>query len=245
MKFILAIGRFVSVVLIVMSSAASVTSVVTSCDKIDDCSCLMSDGSGLVNIRSLANTDNKPRFSVTYQPTVTYYYNPCLAFTLQQPCVNVTACLVLNSRGFIALGKPSPTVWSYDTTDKTVKVSYVTTDKTSSTVVKLRCNTGVTTPQFKYIGTDPRTFSYNFELTSSEVCPVTSLSVGSILCITFFSLLFAYFILGFIFTHFVMKAEGADKIPNYIFWSNLPGLITDGFQFVRGKIFKRESYSAI
>jgi hypothetical protein len=41
--------------------------------------------------------------------------------------------------------------------------------------------------------------------------------------LSFFSLLFAYFVGGFVFLKFVKHEEGAKVIPNVDFWVGIPG----------------------
>jgi hypothetical protein len=52
-----------------------------------------------------------------------------------------------------------------------------------------------------------------------------------ITCYRFFSLLFVYFVGGILFLKFARGAEGIEMIPNYGFWSMLPGLIKASHSF--------------
>jgi hypothetical protein len=50
-------------------------------------------------------------------------------------------------------------------------------------------------------------------------------------CVVFFvlfravSVLFLYFVVGVVFMKFVKKKEGAEIVPNIIFWKSLPVLV--------------------
>ncbi|CAH3145207.1 unnamed protein product [Porites lobata] len=88
---------------------------------------------------------------------------------------------------------------------------------------------------------------YNFVFNYSGACghgggggggdegPKDVLSVGSILLIVFFPGIFLYCVVGALINKGSGKT-GKDMIPNAKFWSNLPGLISDGFSFVISKI---------
>jgi hypothetical protein len=99
--------------------------------------------------------------------------------------------------------------------------------------------------------------NYTLQLSSKCCCPGAcpsepsgggggghgGLSVGSILLIVFFCLLFVYVVGGFIFLKFVRKAEGIEAIPNYSFWGMLPGLIKDGIVFAVNKCRRNDDSS--
>ena len=67
---------------------------------------------------------------------------------------------------------------------------------------------------------------------------------GDILVIVFFVGGLSYFGAGFIVMWKVKKQEGKDRIPNKDFWFALPGLVKEGFRFVKAKVTRTE-YSAL
>ncbi|BFY97563.1 hypothetical protein BsWGS_00603 [Bradybaena similaris] len=80
--------------------------------------------------------------------------------------------------------------------------------------------------------------TYKFTLATSHVCSGGNndgneggLSPGSIMVIIFFVLLIVYILGGLLFQIFVRKAQGAEMLPNYIFWKEFPFLVKDGFVF--------------
>ncbi|XP_062517611.1 uncharacterized protein LOC134192870 [Corticium candelabrum] len=90
--------------------------------------------------------------------------------------------------------------------------------------------------------------TYNLILTSKCCCPDLcqtkpepssssghGLSIGSILLIVFFSLIFVYILCGILYLKFVRGASGVELIPNYSFWALLPSLIKEGVVFLIGK----------
>ncbi|XP_020670349.3 cation-dependent mannose-6-phosphate receptor [Pogona vitticeps] len=82
---------------------------------------------------------------------------------------------------------------------------------------------------------------YIFELESSLACPSedshlradsSHLSVGSILLITFTSLVAVYIIGGFLYQRLVVGAKGMEQFPHFAFWQDLGNLVADGCDFV-------------
>lgn len=80
--------------------------------------------------------------------------------------------------------------------------------------------------------------------------PSKPLSVGSIMLILFFPGLFLYCVVGVLVNKGAGKT-GKEMIPNSKFWSDLPGLIADGFSFALAKITcsemstSRQSYDSM
>nr|XP_056704720.1 cation-dependent mannose-6-phosphate receptor isoform X2 [Euleptes europaea] len=75
---------------------------------------------------------------------------------------------------------------------------------------------------------------YLFELESSVACPPldSHLSVGSILLITFASLVAVYIIGGFLYQRLVVGAKGMEQFPHFAFWQDMGNLVADGCDFV-------------
>ncbi|XP_071948876.1 uncharacterized protein [Antedon mediterranea] len=69
------------------------------------------------------------------------------------------------------------------------------------------------------------------------------LSTGSIMLIIVFPTLTAYFIAGIIFNKVRHNKKGKELIPDYAFWSSLPGLIYDGALFTWSILTCRSSGS--
>lgn len=52
-----------------------------------------------------------------------------------------------------------------------------------------------------------------------------SLSTGAVLLITFFSLVFAYVVLGMVVNYFLVGARGIEMLPHLSFWRDFPSLV--------------------
>ncbi|NXW49928.1 MPRD protein, partial [Nyctiprogne leucopyga] len=104
-------------------------------------------------------------------------------------------------------------------------------------VIMISCKRGVTASSFSII-TEEREKEqecfYLFEMDSSVACPPedSHLSVGSILLITFVSLIAVYIIGGFLYQRLVVGAKGMEQFPHFAFWQDLGNLVADGCDFV-------------
>ncbi|KAI8737894.1 cation-dependent mannose-6-phosphate receptor [Biomphalaria glabrata] len=220
----------------------TLTSAIKKCeyDK-TSCSCVTEEG--VIDLKPLSQSEP---YSAEYKAkNERFYWDPCKDFTMgtitsgaiqvQVPLLyydigaHDNAGTTVNSNGqpiFYMVAKDGA---------RTVFVTCICTDDFS----------------FTYIKEDP-TSSYLLELKSPYCCPGykggngdSGLSVGSIMCITFFSLLVTYILLGTVFQIAVKKASGKERLPNYVFWLSLPGLIKDGVLFSISGCKKSSSYSSI
>jgi len=76
---------------------------------------------------------------------------------------------------------------------------------------------------------------YLFEYNHPAACspkPKKPLSGGAVFCIIVIVLFSAYFIFGFVYQRFVLRASGLEQIPNYSFWRKFGNKMADGCDFV-------------
>ncbi|KAM6095002.1 cation-dependent mannose-6-phosphate receptor isoform 4-T6 [Chlamydotis macqueenii] len=104
-------------------------------------------------------------------------------------------------------------------------------------VIMISCKRGVTASSFSIISEErekEQDCFYLFEMDSSVACPAedSHLSIGSILLITFASLIAVYIIGGFLYQRLVMGAKGMEQFPHFTFWQDLGNLVADGCDFV-------------
>lgn len=60
-----------------------------------------------------------------------------------------------------------------------------------------------------------------------------SLSTGAVLLIIFFTLVFAYVVLGMVANYFLVGARGIEMLPHLSFWRDFPSLVRDGVAFLQ------------
>ncbi|NWH73714.1 MPRD protein, partial [Piaya cayana] len=104
-------------------------------------------------------------------------------------------------------------------------------------VIMISCKRGVTANSFSIISEErekEQECFYLFEMDSSVACPAVDshLSVGSILLITFASLIAVYIIGGFLYQRLIVGAKGMEQFPHFAFWQDLGNLVADGCDFV-------------
>ncbi|XP_062518174.1 cation-dependent mannose-6-phosphate receptor-like [Corticium candelabrum] len=242
----------------------------STCTKHGKSYCICTEkGIGIVNLTLLANnnTEDSPRFKDRVSASTTYYYNPCISFTelaggkqVCTPSNGVAVCQIQENIAYLA-GTESSAVFSgsAETGDLNVTYSATTSGTTRTSVVHLMCDKTLSLSQSKFTYVNQKqvsaTTTYYFVLTSRCCCPNLcqhapsssgggGLSVGSILLIVFFSLIFVYIIGGLLYLKFVRGASGVELIPNYSFWMLLPGLIKEGVVFLIGKCRGQDTSSS-
>jgi len=106
---------------------------------------------------------------------------------------------------------------------------------------------------------EPGVCQYVFSINTKYACPgstpttggggsggeVDGMSGGSIFLIIFFAAAGLYFLVGVVVKWRVYSATGVELVPNTEFWVGLPGLIRDGFIYVKNKITGAVGYSKL
>ncbi|XP_053373167.1 cation-dependent mannose-6-phosphate receptor-like [Mercenaria mercenaria] len=221
------------------------------CKKVesDNCSCRTSKGT--VDLHKIPNSI----LSIA-NGTYTYQYKPCES--LQEECGGVTggvaACQRSGSESY-DIGNTVPVTFAGDP-DKNLRAVYTATDPATHTVrisiFSIKCDRS-TTGKLTSVNENP-TNTYNFELRTQYACLGSSggntpsnkkISTGSVLLIIFFVFLAIYFIAGILFLKSARGATGTELIPNYDFWTSLPGYIKDGVMFTCRGCKTESSYSQI
>ncbi|XP_017514340.3 cation-dependent mannose-6-phosphate receptor [Manis javanica] len=104
-------------------------------------------------------------------------------------------------------------------------------------VVMISCNLHTLADNFNPVSEERNKVQdcfYLFEMDSSLACSpeVSHLSVGSVLLVTFASLVAVYIIGGFLYQRLVVGAKGMEQFPHLAFWQDLGNLVADGCDFV-------------
>jgi len=93
---------------------------------------------------------------------------------------------------------------------------------------------------------------YNFEWKTQHACPTkggsggkSGLSGGSVFLIILLVGAVVYLAAGITFNKVRRHAHGAEILPNWGFWSSLPGLVKDGVMFLVHKVTKRGQYQQV
>jgi hypothetical protein len=104
-----------------------------------------------------------------------------------------------------------------------------------SSTLLIACNEAVTVKFLSVM--ENINCQYALEFQSKYACPKrSSLSGGSVFLLIFFLGGGLYFGGGFVYNWKVKHLEGVERIPQYAFWSMIPGLIVDGVFFTKNKL---------
>ncbi|KAK7498648.1 hypothetical protein BaRGS_00010025 [Batillaria attramentaria] len=227
-------------------------------------SCRHAGSDGVIDISSLGNADNTPRFKDMADDNSggiwVYSYNPCYPFS-EGDCSGAAACQASpDGSQYFQCGDQSTASWGTDADSGKMAITYTNhgTDIDRKTLVILICDQSATDPKLHVIG-DVSNGEYHFELTSKCACPngcggggphVTvevSISIGWILVIIFLVVLVVYCVGGVAFNRIRLEKTGVEMVPNTSFWRALPGLVKDGCVFVISLFpcYRQRSYEKI
>jgi len=200
-----------------------------------------------------------------------YSYNPCYGFDSTdvnvvtkkgfEPCTSAAAC-VRTSGGNqgekpeeYAIGLQKNTQFGFDE-KKGIYIEYPFPPTKTNLRVYLICSASiighVLTMVEEYCDGEGQMV---FNLTSKCCCPngcliaipkasPGGLSTGSVLLITFFTLLIAYLIVGILWNLF-NGAQGVEMLPNLQFWNELPTLVVEGISFTFSCCGRKATYGEV
>ncbi|XP_065196343.1 uncharacterized protein LOC135827841 [Sycon ciliatum] len=147
-----------------------------TCERIDDCTCRLEDGSGTVSLHNLDNpVAPLEATSSDKWNSYNYYYNPCTKFTSPEPngnCSGVAACQIIEALGEnFNLGFQNGTSFRVSNVDTDiVTLHYVGGGDDRQTFVQLQCNATAAVPVLSYIDESPYR-TYHLALESKDACP--------------------------------------------------------------------------
>ncbi|KAK7489260.1 hypothetical protein BaRGS_00019512, partial [Batillaria attramentaria] len=212
-----------------------VSSVAGQCTKTGPCSCDSPQGS--IDLSPIASSDGSPAFMdmEDTQSAYRYSYNPCHPFT-EGSCTDVASCqITLDKTQQFPAGSQDSADFQQDSGTGDIKIVYSSTDSfgtTRKTEVTLKCDPGPDTLSVSG-ETGENSATYAMTLSSPHCCRgsapdvtvTVELSVGTVLCIIFLVTVVLYVAVGVGIQKGIRKAQGKEVIPNYGFWSVIPGYV--------------------
>jgi len=192
------------------------------------------------------------------EPAFIYFWNFCVKQTSGN-CQSETPIAQMYQGTCTALGYLPPAITEQS---NGITVTYVNNldnkcgankDVSRKTNLIVQCDSSAATPTLSGIS-EPGVCEYNVNMKSKYACPIgggggggsSGLSGGWIFVIILLCGGVLYLLVGVVVKWKVMNTEpGTELIPNIDFWRDLPGLIKDGFVFVKNKLTGAAGYSSL
>ncbi|XP_067087241.1 uncharacterized protein [Osmerus mordax] len=192
----------------------------TGCFKVNDCKCIMKDGTGVISLRTMGDEDGfllrlKPvlRHSLGKENTeVLFSFSSCQPFTEPEDlagtdCTNIAACLIVRFRiwnnryitRYVDYGRHESNEFHYNDSMKTLSVSYfaLANNKQPQTIVHYHCSPNHTTSFVQDFSIDiPLQIWVESACACPNACAISDLGPGTIFLIILSLSAAAYLILG-------------------------------------------------
>jgi hypothetical protein len=191
----------------------------------------------------------------------TYYYNFCQNIVRQTSCVPAPAVQVSNTGSCTPVGLLPAAMSEISNGIKIVYTNNNDLCGNPKSIPRVSTFLITCTPNVEYTLVsikEPGVCQYEFSANSKYACAggsnpkppsgggsSSSLSGGSIFLIIFFVTVAVYLLVGMAVKWKVYSATGVELIPNTDLWLGLPGLVADGFLFIKNKITGAVGYSAL
>lgn len=196
--------------------------------------CSVDTDEGRVDLSPLGNSDGTARFtkllSLKYINILVYDWNPCYDFSEvagkdQGICQSIALCAIAEGSPGYDFGKQSSALFLV--TNSQLLLRYTDSGLGSMATIVLTCSSG---PDMATVTNDTDNANLIIQLKSVSACfQSVGLSVGSVLCIVFFSVLALYLMAGLIYMKIRHHVSGVELIPNRSFWKEVPALVKEGF----------------
>jgi len=144
------------------------------CSMEDSCQCTLSDGSGVINLRSLASKTAYPRWQNIILEPYSYSYNPCQGFDFEGPPYYSNLAILQQATyettvDIYDLGVQSKSSF-LNSVARGNYIKYVSQDELRTSFVVLLCEEGQTDHLLEFAG-ELVTTEYEFILASPCACP--------------------------------------------------------------------------
>ncbi|XP_016356442.1 uncharacterized protein LOC107699639 isoform X1 [Sinocyclocheilus anshuiensis] len=209
----------------------------SGCIKVNGCKCLMRDGSGLIDLASVADEDGfiqrlKPLPSAVGTADVLLSFSPCLPFSQPEDfsntdCTDVAACVIIRIHQdnrfisqYLNYGRHEGNKFSYNESKKTLTVSYsMFPDSEPQTVVHYQCspNHSITHSQ-SFSADGPLQMWVESPCACPNACALVDVGPGTIFLIILCLSVTAYFIIGSCALRPFRTSNGVQMAPEDSVW---------------------------
>ncbi|XP_041048960.1 uncharacterized protein LOC121280797 [Carcharodon carcharias] len=213
----------------------------TECIKMNPCKCIMEDGSGVINLAAMGDSDgflerNKPLTGSSKEsdPDTLYSFSPCFPFSepveFAFECLDVAVCLVIRHQtqngeivDFLNFGRHEYNEFSYDNNSQTLTVTYPASHSSPlHTVVRFNCNASHSVVLSRN-AENPNLLQISVESPCAcpNGCKPQDVGPGTIISIVFSITVTAYFLFGLCALNPVRTPNGIEIIPKEKIWCSL------------------------
>ncbi|XP_042193770.1 uncharacterized protein LOC103183040 [Callorhinchus milii] len=213
----------------------------TECVKVNPCKCTMKDGSGVINLAAMGDSDGflerdkqLPSSAGDADAEILYSFSPCHPFSeppeYAPQCLNVAVCLILRYRTprgeikrFLNFGRHEDSEFSYNNVTDSLSVTYRASHSSIlHTVVQYNCTSKRSVVLFR----DPEQPNVlQINVSSPCACPngckPEDVGPGTIILIVFSISVAAYFLFGLCGLNPIRTPNGIELIPKENTWCSL------------------------
>ncbi|XP_021334028.1 uncharacterized protein isoform X1 [Danio rerio] len=223
----------------------------SGCIKVNQCKCLMLDGSGLIDLGSVADEDGfllrfTPLPSETGDADVLLSLSPCLSFSQPEDftateCTDVAACVITKTHQdnrlidqYLNYGRHEGSKFSYNDTTKTLSVTYfLSPELQPQTVVHYRCGPNRLISSSWSVGSDsgsslPLQMWVESPCACPSACALVDVGPGTIILIILCLTGTAYFITGSCALRPFRSSNGVLMAPEDSVWCMICHRLSEG-----------------
>ncbi|KAG9269971.1 uncharacterized protein LOC111192733 [Astyanax mexicanus] len=209
----------------------------TGCIKVNQCKCILWDGSGLIDLQSLGDaqgflerTRHVPHEDPPQDTEVLLSFSPCLPFSEPEEfpvtdCTDVAACLILRSKThtnrYVNYGRHEGNKFHYNESTKTLSVFYLASSSHSEaqTVVHYHCSTNRSISySLSFSLAPPLQIRVESPCCCPNACTLLDVGPGTIFLIILCLSITAYFILGSCALRPFRSSSGVQIVPEDSVW---------------------------
>uniref|UniRef100_A0A8C3G6I8 Uncharacterized protein n=1 Tax=Cyclopterus lumpus TaxID=8103 RepID=A0A8C3G6I8_CYCLU len=221
----------------------------SGCFKVNNCKCIMEDGSGVINLKAMGDAEGflarlKPvsaeKLAVGAEALLSF--SPCQPFSQPEDltgadCTNVAACLIVRyhrlngdiSR-YLSYGRHDDNEFHYNGSKKTLSVSYMGHEEQPLTVVHYHCNPNQSASSISQLilsTEEPLQMWVENPCACPNACAMGDLGLGTIFLIILSLSAAAYFILGSCALRPFGSSSGVQMSPEPSVWCMICYLCTE------------------
>ncbi|XP_061775481.1 uncharacterized protein LOC133565030 [Nerophis ophidion] len=221
----------------------------TGCFRVNNCKCIMKDGSGVINLQAMGDSDgflgrmkHVPADDTPMGEEILLTFSPCQPFSQPEDltgsdCTNVAACLVVRYQRsssyiyrYLNFGGHDGNAFHYNDTLRTLSVSYFGHKELPTTIVHYHCNPNQSSSFIRDQMLKEEEV-LNIWVESPCACPnacaIGDLGLGTIFLIILSLSAAAYFIIGSCALRPFRSSSGVQISPEHNVWCMICFLFTE------------------